>query len=193
MSGLRCQYLPKQTNFTSKSSYSLLLMLPVCLFDIWNLVGTQESSLMEWPPSCRARRIREPLALEASSHIWYRSLFNASLTKVCQMSAFWTLRGQEMTVLSHAWKENQKFLVNSTHGYYSVSVLKSWDLVLGVNKLLGGKRAIGDYLWQKLWVLDATIVFWSPCHNFLQHMCVRAHIHTHKHTHTHTHDSHSLL
>lgn len=81
-----------------------------------------------------------------------------------------------MPVPSYAWKENQKFLVNSTHGYYSVSILKSWDLVLGVNKLLGGKRAIGDYLWHKLLVLDATFVFWSSCHYVFQH--VRAHTHT---------------
>ena len=56
---------------------------------------------------------------------------------------FLNLRGQEMPVLSHAWKENQKFLVNSTHGYCSVSVLKSWDLVLLLLLLLSHFSHVG--------------------------------------------------
>ena len=54
---------------------------------------------------------------------------------------------------------------SSGHGIFQARVLEwvaiafSRDLVLGVNKLLGGKRAIGDYLWHKLWVLDVTFVF----------------------------------
>ena len=87
-----------------------------------------------------------------------------------------------MLVPSHAWKENQKFLVNSTHGYYSVSILKSWGLVLGVNKLLGGKGAIGDYLWHKLLVLDATFV--DHLATISSNICMRSHTHTHTHTHT---------
>ena len=79
---------------------------------------------------------------------------------------------------------------SSIHGIFQARVLEwvaiafSRDLVLGVNKLLGGKRAIGDYLWHKLWVLDATL-FSDHLATISSNICVCVH--------THTHDSHSFL